>query len=262
MHRTSRVLAGLTMGFALLSAACTMQVNVDDRSGTNAPLAVQRKALDPRNGGRLMVATELQAGDILLSSAPSLTSAGVRLLTLAPVSHASLYVGSGRVVEAVGKGVRERPIAEVIDEESVIVAFRHPDISEAQAIEAAGFARGKVGTAYNHVGIVLQAPFSLQRRICEVPLLPTGMRDLCVRGIGAIQLGVASKDRFFCSQLVLEAYRRAGLPLTDADPRLMSPVDILHMREGDVPTVRVHKPLAYVGHLKFLVPASELTVSD
>ena len=37
--------------------------------------------------------------------------------------------------------------------------------------------------------------------------------DACIRGIAAIQLGASKNDRFFCSQLVLEAYRHAGLPL-------------------------------------------------
>lgn len=243
-------------------AGCSVQVNMDDRSGTGAPLAVQRKVLDPRNGGFMVPVTELEAGDILLSSAPSLVSAGVRLMTLSPVSHASIYAGDGHVIEALGKGVQKRSMADVMLEESVIVAFRHPDLTPEQALRAVEFARDRIGVPYNHVGIVLQAPFSMQRRICELPLMPTGLRDLCVRGIGAIQLGAASKDRFFCSQFVLEAYRRAGLPLTDADPRLMSPVDILHMREGDVPTVRVHRPLAYIGHLKFQASAPELTVGE
>jgi hypothetical protein len=47
----------------------------------------------------------------------------------------------------------------------------------------------------------------------------------CVQGVGAVQLGMGPSDRFFCSQFVLEAYRRAGLPVTDADPRLLSPAD-------------------------------------
>ncbi|HEY4638237.1 MAG TPA: hypothetical protein VIH23_08250 [Burkholderiales bacterium] len=39
--------------------------------------------------------------------------------------------------------------------------------------------------------------------------------------------------------------------MTDADPRLVSPADILHMREGDVPSFRIRVPLRYVGHLKY-----------
>ena len=52
------------------------------------------------------------------------------------------------------------------------------------------------------------------------------------------------------AQFVLEASRSAGLALTDADPRMINPDDLLHMREGDVPSVRIHKALQYVGHLK------------
>ncbi len=76
------------------------------------------------------------------------------------------------------------------------------------------------------------------------------VRDFCIRGIAAVQLGLGRNDQFFCSQFILEAYRSAGLPLTDADPRLINPGDLLHMREGDVPSIMIHKPLRYVGHLK------------
>ena len=37
---------------------------------------------------------------------------------------------------------------------------------------------------------------------------------------------------------------------TDADPRWVSPVDIMHMREGDVSSFTPVQPLQYVGHLK------------
>ena len=33
-------------------------------------------------------------------------------------------------------------------------------------------------------------------------------------------------------------------------PRLISPVDLLHMREGDVPSVKIRQTLQYAGHLK------------
>ena len=49
---------------------------------------------------------------------------------------------------------------------------------------------------------------------------------------------------------MLEAYRHAGVPLADADPTILTPADILHMREGDVPSFRIATPLHYVGHLK------------
>ena len=65
---------------------------------------------------------------------------------------------------------------------------------------------------------------------------------------------------FFCSQFVLEAYRQAGAPLSDVDPRWVSPADLLHMREGDVATLAASRPLRYVGHLKYTAPT--VAVSD
>jgi hypothetical protein len=73
-----------------------------------------------------------------------------------------------------------------------------------------------------------------------------------------VQLGASSNDQFFfCSQFVLEAYRQAGLPITDAEPRWLTPRDILHMRQGDVPSVKVRQALVYVGHLKYTPPPPE-----
>jgi hypothetical protein len=203
----------------------------------------------------------LQAGDIILSAASGINSAAIQLLTLAPVSHACLYVGDLQVAEAVGEGVRLRAVARLVQEEATVVAFRHPGIRPEHVARMQAFVAETVGHKYNYVGVMLQAPFSIERRLCELPLMPPLVRDLCVRGIGAVQLGLGPKDRFFCSQFVLEAYRRAGLPLTSASPRLLSPADLLHMREGDVPSVRSHQTLLYVGHLKLPPPSAALVAA-
>lgn len=230
--------------------ACATGMSTEPETG-RAKLTMQNPALNPRNGGITIDVRNLQPGDIILSSSNGLSSVGVRLLTLAPVSHASLYTGDQRVAEAVGEGIRRRTIAELLAEESTVVAFRHPRIQPEHAARMASFVQQHVGHRYNYLGVMLQAPFAIERRVCELPLVPSAVRDFCVQGIAAVQLGMGRNDQFFCSQFVLEAYRRAGLPLTDADPRLISPGDLLHMREGDVPSVRIHQALSYLGHLKF-----------
>jgi len=212
---------------------------------------VQNPGLAPAEGVPTIGVGALQAGDIILSAANGLTSAGIRLLTVSPVSHASLYVGDAQVAEAVGEGIRRRTVAALLEEESTVAAFRHPALRPEHVAKMRDFVGETVGTRYNFVGVMLQAPFSVERRLCELPLTPALVRDFCVQGVGAMQLGLGSSDRFFCSQFVLEAYRRAGLPLTEADPRFLSPADLLHMREGDVPSVRSLQALQYVGHLKF-----------
>lgn len=242
----------LLFTLALCTGCATSMKPVPQASGAESPLLrFQNPALTPRNGGQLIAGDALQPGDILLSAANGIPSIGIRLLTLAPVSHASLYVGDQQIVEAVGQGVRVRKLDDVIGEEAVVAVFRHPDLRPEHGDAIRRFAMQNVGKPYDHFGIVLQAPFSVQRRLCELPLVPEVVRNACLHGIATIQLGSASNDRFFCSQLVLESYRQAGLPLTQADPRWVSPADIMHMRAGDVPAMRTHQSLAYVGHLKF-----------
>jgi Permuted papain-like amidase enzyme, YaeF/YiiX, C92 family len=234
---------------ALLLQACATDVKLDPRQGSST-INVQNKSLDPSNGGALIAPRVLQTGDILLSAANGINSAGIRAITLSPVSHAALYVGNGQIIEAVTEGIRQRRVQDFILEEATIVAFRHPKLDGVQAALIQKFSEKHIGTKYNTAGIVLQAPFTLERKLCELPILPAAVRDACIRGVAAIQLGPVPNDQFFCSQFVLEAYKAAGLPLTDADPRLVTPGDLLHMRKGDVPSIKIHQALQYVGHLK------------
>lgn len=243
---TSLLLALTLFG---LSACAT---RFSDPTGHSPPgLQVQnRLLLTPANGGKNILPGDLRPGDIVLSSTLGIASVGIRVLTLAPVSHAALYLGNDQIAEAVGSGVRIRSTADFVAGESTVVAFRHPEMGAQQALTMRHFAEAQEGKKYNTLGIVLQAPFTLQRQFCEIPLVPSLVRDACIRGLAAIQLGAARNDRFFCSQLVLEAYQQAKLPLTSANPLLVSPADLLHMREGDVPSVRTEQALQYVGHLK------------
>jgi cell wall-associated NlpC family hydrolase len=241
----------LLLGLIATLGGCASQVDLKSLSEGQSPLRLQNRwLLTPANGGQRIGASDLKAGDIILSNTQSIVSLGIRALTIAPVSHASLYLGDDRVVEAVGSGVRIRTTAEFMADESTIVVFRHPDLTPEHAQVMNTFAQAQSGTRYNTLGIVLQAPFILQRQYCELPLVPSMVRDFCIRGLAAVQLGAARNDRFFCSQFVLEAYQQAQLPLTSADPLLISPADLLHMREGDVPSVRTEQALQYVGHLK------------
>lgn len=244
-----------------LLSACATQIGTDPASQAPAFQVQNRLLLTPANGGQHITTAALKPGDIILSSANGVTSVGIRLLTVSPVSHAALYLGNDDIAEAVGTGIRTRKMADFIEEESTIVAFRHPGVRHEHAEAMRSFAQVQAGKKYNMLGVVLQAPFTLQRQYCELPLVPSLVRDACIRGLAAIQLGVARNDRFFCSQFVLAAYQEAKLPLTTADPLLVSPADLLHMREGDVPSVRIEQALQYVGHLKSGPATTEVAVA-
>jgi len=254
--------ATLAAMFLLGLGACATRFS--DPQGLSAPgLRLQnRLLLTPANGGQRIAPADLLAGDIILSNTHGLVSMGIRAMTVAPVSHAALYLGEGQIAEAVGAGVRIRSTADFMADESTIVAFRHPRLRPEHAASLRHFAQLHDGKKYNTLGIVLQAPFTMQRQACELPLVPSLVRDFCIRGLAAVQLGAARNDRFFCSQFVLQAYQQAQLPLTSADPLLVSPADLLHMREGDVPSVRTEQALQYVGHLKAGPAAVETEVAS
>lgn len=247
----------LLAGSAIALGGCATRFYADGEQA-QPRLEMQNPGLNPRNGGVSVGSEALRPGDILLSSAAGLHSLGIRVVTLSPVSHASLYIGNAEVAEAVSQGVQRRTLEKLLDEEQTVVAFRHPLLTADHLPRMRDFVAETVGQRYNLVGVMLQAPFSIERRMCELPLTPSLLRDFCLQGVGAVQLGLGRNDRFFCSQFVLEAYRRAGLPLTDADPRLLGPQDLLHMREGDVPSVRSNHALQYIGHLKFAPSAAPI----
>jgi cell wall-associated NlpC family hydrolase len=248
---------------ALLLAACATQLaeappSAAQPAGGKA-LAFQQKSLAPASGERAITAAELNSADILLSAEASLRSSGIRLLTFAPVSHAAIYLGDASVAEALGGGVGLRGLPAMLAEESVIAVYRAPGVDAAVAARIVAEARARVGRGYDFAGAVLYLPFSAQRQACELPGLPSPLRDACIRLLASVQLGVREpEERFFCSAFVLDAYRDAGLPLTTARARWLTPADILHMREGDVPALPVAQPLIYVGHLKTTPWAMEL----
>jgi len=256
-----RLFAALVVAVLVLAGCATQIVDrpaVDPEGPSGKAIAFQRKSLTPTDGGRMVRPEDLQAGDILLSADPGIASAGIRLLTTSPVSHAAVYVGNGEVAEALRGGVRLRSIERVLQEESVVAAFRHPALDEERAQRMSEFAREQVGKPYDFVGVVMHAPFALQRRVCELPGVPTFLREACLSTLATFQLIHGGDDRFFCSQFVLESYRVAGLPITRARPHWVSPEDIMHMRAGDVPSLPVEQPLIYVGHLKITALAMPL----
>lgn len=242
------------LALAMLGGCATQ---LETRTASQPPaLRFQRASIAPDTEDALMVPADLRPGDIILTSTPTLRSAGIQLMTFAPVSHAAVYVGNGQVVEAIGSGVRVRTLRKLLEEEAMALALRYPELTDLQAQSVRTVALEKVGRNFNYVGVAMHVPFTINRRLCELPMMPATARDWCLRGIGAVHHLVTSKRALFCSQLVLQSYRQAGVPITDADPRLVSPADILHMREGDVPSFRVNRPLHFVGHLKYEVAAA------
>lgn len=216
---------------------------------------VQSMRTTPANGSMLIDASELQAGDILLSRSPNITSLGVRAFTTSSVSHASLYIGDNQVAEAIRSGVQIVDLQHAIDESVMVAVYRYPDLTSMEKVKIREFTLAHEGKKYNFKGIIFMMPYSFTRQLCELPPLREKNRNSCLYHLASVQLGNSSNDKqtFFCSQLVLEAYNYAGQPITDSEPTWVSPDDLMHMRQGDIKSVTPHKELIYLGHLKIEV---------
>jgi len=252
--KTKWKLSLLLASMALLQG-CATQLSLHGLSTEDAPEAIservlrfQSNAIEPAT---ILGPDEMKPGDILLTADPTFVSVSIRAMTFAPVSHAAVYIGDGQLVDAMRPGVRVRELHELLDEAAVVLVLRYPELTPEQAVGIREYAVNRAGAGFNFLGITLNAPFSLIRRLCELPLVSPVLRDACIRSVGVLNHLAASENRVFCSQLVLLAYRHAGVNVTAADPRLISPADILHMREGDVSSLNIEKELHYVGRLKY-----------
>lgn len=246
------VFAGL-----LWLSGCSTQTNISQQaalqpSASKTALHMQRISTLESNDAVTIGAEQLQPGDILLSSTTGVTSLGIRLFSLSGVSHASVYLGNGEVAEAVGEGVQIVSLEQALSHSNSMVSLRNPGFSEEQLQRLRFFAQSKRGKKYNYKGIVIIAPYTLSRRICDLPVFFGKGRSQCFDTLATVQIGdsAGAQETFFCSQFVIEAFNYAGNPITVSNALWISPADLLHMREGDISSFTPVQPLQYVGHLK------------
>ncbi len=237
-----------------LLSSCATQITQtsSDHERIRPALKFQRLALTPKSGAHLIKKEALEVGDIVLTANDdSLISFAIRLASMSPVSHAAIFIGEETFVEAIADGVHQTSIDDLIEHQTVIAIYRYPELTDKQRENLRATALAGVGKRYNYIGVALQAPFMLTRRVCEVPLLvPGAMRQICYEVLASAHMPRLGKEASFCSQYVLDVYQRAGVPLTEARPHWISPRDLMHMREDDVPAFMPHLQLDYVGHLK------------
>lgn len=192
--------------------------------------------LTPTGGGGMCLAdSALQPADIIVSTASGAVSGGIRLGTVSQVSHTALYAGEGKVIEAIGEGVVMRSLGASLNDHYLAVAYRVRGLQDLTATQIVNFMRSKLGRKYDTVGAAAAGSRG-----------PIG-GVVCVEVFGIIPCAAAqagafkSRDKFYCSQIVLEAYRRAGASFLDQNPNTSYPQDIV--------TAYSRGKLMYVGHL-------------
>lgn len=186
--------------------------------------------LDPGAGGRSIGTSALQAADIIVSTTRAFVSRIIRLGTFSPVSHVMIYAGDGKVIEAVGHGVREIPLADAIQDAILAVAYRVPGLDAAAAARVVAHAHSRVGNPYNFAGVAFQG-----FRILNP--LPAAV----INAVGsALHVEPGQAGAVYCSELVLESFERGGIPL-GTRPSQSTPDGVAQLARSR---------WTYVGHLK------------
>ncbi len=120
------------------------------------------------------------------------------------------------MIEAIKPGVVSRTLSDSLADDKLAVAYRHPDVTPQIGRAIVAYASAQIGKKYDLVGAGLA-----QGVICRV-------RD-------------DKQTAFFCSELVMEAFKQAGVPLGTLPSQCYTP--------GDVAEIGIRR-LIYVGHLK------------
>lgn len=132
--------------------------------------------------------SELEKGDILLTSENSATSKVVRKSTGSDFSHAILYVGFGSYIHSDANGVHSANLQRLLFESPENVTVLRVRCDQETVNQACNFARSKIGTTYS-VKSAVNAKLKASKK--------------------------ENENRQFCSRLVAQAYEYAGIKLVD-----------------------------------------------
>ena len=134
-----------------------------------------------------------RTGDWILTRSYSLVGDAITAGTGGEsVSHASIYdARTGTIIEAVGGGVREVPLEDLLDRNRHAIVVRPAGLSHDERVASVDRARSALGVAFDYSGLI----------------------------------GVDRPDRFYCSELV---YWAAGIEArTGERPRIITPSGLI-----------------------------------
>lgn len=140
---------------------------------------------------RVFVARLIQPGDVVLTTTPEPMSRAIRSVTGADISHAMICVAKSSVIDSTGDGVHARNLERLILEPGCAGHVLRPvrPLTTDQLHSVISFARAAVGTRYSRTNAAK-----------------------------SVLAGFVAGRRQFCSRLVAQAYRDAGMELvSDAD---------------------------------------------
>lgn len=163
----------------------------------------------------------LRPADILVSTTSASTSRFIKVGTGSTISHAALFIGKGKIIDATKPGVLERALSDLIDGSTKVVAFRHKFMTSKIAEDVIRAAKKRVdaGAKYDTFGAFAGGGTSFI--------------------FGNASSKLQSSDGFYCSELVTTSFAEAGVPLASVPDKANTPAKVLQSPD-----------LEYLGHVK------------
>lgn len=175
-------------------------------SACSAPSVVVKRPTDPTTDQAVTamwtteIASTARDGDWILTRAYALVSDGIAAAQSVgggeSLSHASIYDAEhGTVIEAIGSGVREIPLSQLVGRNHYVIVVRPSNMTAAEQHEAVLRARTKLGAKFDITGM----------------------------------FGVDNKDEYYCSELVYWASQTEARGF--ARERVVTPSDLMKFGE-------------------------------
>ena len=178
---------------------------------------------------------DMKTADIIVSTGSGAVSAVIRAGSVSKYSHAALYIGDGQVIEAIGEGVVKQPLSAALRDDTLAVVYRRKNLNDAQTKVIVNYASGQVGKKYDYAGVAGASKYTVGGMVMNIVSFPLGV----IQNVGEAINTISPESSFFCSELVLMAFKKANAPITFKPPTISSPSDIPGSHQ-----------VAYVGHLK------------
>ena len=168
--------------------------------------------------------TVLRKGDIILTGKQNIQdswyiqmgNAMTRKLKHRFWTHAAFYAGGGKLWEAQPEGVREADIDFYLKNGYYIRAFRHRYIQETVVLDKlVAWCASKQRDGYDFRGAIFYACSTL------IPLGFNFIFDTWLARLANVQ------DKYFCSELIVEAFEENGYPVSPFDAWRVKPSDFI-----------------------------------
>lgn len=155
---------------------------------------------------KTLTTADLKPADVLLTTSTGAVSSVIRFGTSSKYSHTALYLGNGMVAEAIDSGVQIHAFDKAMMANVVIEVYRPMGIKPEQAQAVLTYVRQQQGKAYDYKGVAAASHNGPARGVL---CFAAGMTCQLLDGINRSD----SEAAFYCSELVVHAFHKAGYPL-------------------------------------------------